>query len=127
MNPNIELLKADIKDELSKIKKIYQEFQSLKPKLQMKKTQVSNFDKAVIGYYLHNFYNGYENIFKSIARFFENDLSVDSWHRDLLKRMKITIKGYRPAVINDELYLILDDFDTNFGIVIHLSLIGREC
>ncbi len=110
MNQNIELLKADINDELEKVKKIHQEFQELKPKLQLNAEQINNFDKAVIGYYLHNFYNGCENIFKSIARFFENDLSVDTWHRDLLKRMKLTINGYRPAVVDEELYLLLDDF-----------------
>ena len=110
MNQNSELLKADIQDELSKMEKMYSEFQDLKPKLAMNGKQITNFDKAVIGYYLHNFYNGCENIFKSIARFFENDLQVESWHRDLLKRMKLTIKGFRPAVINDELYLLLDDF-----------------
>ena len=110
MNQNCELLKADIGDELSKMEKIHREFQDLKPKLAINSKQITNFDKAVIGYYLHNFYNGCENIFKSIARFFENDLQVESWHRDLLKRMKLTIEGYRPAVINEELYLILDDF-----------------
>lgn len=110
MNQNSELLKADIHDELLKIGKIYQEFQDIKPKLDMNAEQITNFDKAAIGYYLHNFYNGCENIFKSIARFFENDLQVESWHKDLLKRMKLNIKEYRPAVINEELYLLLDDF-----------------
>jgi len=110
MNHNVELLKADIQDELSKIEKIYLEFQDLKPKLAMNGKQITNFDKAAIGYYLHNFYNGCENIFKSIARFFENDLQAESWHRDLLKRMKLTIKDFRPAVINEELYLLLEDF-----------------
>jgi hypothetical protein len=110
MNQRIELLKADIQDELIKIEKLCEEFQILKPKLLMSADQVNNFDRSVIGYYLHNFYNGCETIFKSISRFFENDLSVDSWHRDLLKRMKLNIDGYRPAVINEELYLILDDF-----------------
>jgi hypothetical protein len=33
-----------------------------------------------------------------------------TWHTDLLKRMRLAIPGYRPAVINDELYLLLDDF-----------------
>ena len=55
-------------------------------------------------------YNGCENIFRSIARFFENDLGPTSWHKDLLKRMRMEIPGYRPKVIDDELYIILDDF-----------------
>ena len=110
MNPKIEILKADIYDELAKIEKIYREFQDLKPKLKLNNKQITNFDKAGIGYYLHNFYNGCENIFKSIARFFENGLLVESWHKNLLKRMKLTIADYRPPAIDDELYLILEDF-----------------
>jgi len=57
MNPKIEILKADIYDELAKIEKIYGEFQDLKPKLKLNNKQITNFDKAGIGYYLHNFYN----------------------------------------------------------------------
>ena len=68
------------------------------------------YDRGIIGYLLHNFYNGCENIFRSIARFFENDLGPQSWHKDLLKRMKMEILGFRPSVINKELYLLLDDF-----------------
>jgi uncharacterized protein YutE (UPF0331/DUF86 family) len=29
---------------------------------------------------------------------------------ELLKRMKLTIPGFRPAVINEELYIILNEF-----------------
>ena len=68
------------------------------------------YDRGAVGYLLHNFYNGCENIFQSIARFFENDLGPAAWHKDLLKRMKIEISGYRPKVINDDLYGLLDDF-----------------
>ena len=50
------------------------------------------------------------DLFTSIAGFFENDLGDRSWHRDLLKRMKLEISGYRPAVIDEKLYQILNDF-----------------
>ncbi len=36
----------------------------------------------------------------AIARFFENDLGPQSWHRDLLKRMKLEIPGFRPKLID---------------------------
>ena len=51
-----------------------------------------------------------EKIFRSIARFFENDIGPQTWHSDLLKRMKLDVSGYRPAVIDDDLYRLLDDF-----------------
>jgi len=110
MKHNIELLKADIMDELQKLKKIHIEYVNFRKGIDEK--CISNTDKIIIGYYLHNFYNGCENIFKQITLFFENDLSPDSWHKDLLKRMKLNINGFRPAVINENLFSLLNDFRT---------------
>ena len=108
MKHNIELLKADIMDELQKLKKIHIEYVNFRKGIDEK--CINNTDKIIIGYYLHNFYNGCENIFKQITLFFENDLSPDSWHKDLLKRMKLNINGFRPAVINENLFSLLNDF-----------------
>jgi len=110
MRHNFELLKADILNELEKLKVIRKELGLVADKLMLDSEQVAAYDRAAIGYFLHNFYNGCENIFRSIAKFFENDLAPDSWHADLLKRMKLSIPGFRPAVIDDELYVILNDF-----------------
>jgi len=107
---NIELLKADIADELAKIDLVAKEFRRVEDKLDLPPDRVPNYDRGAVGYLLHNFYNGCENIFRSIARFFENDLGPSTWHKDLLKRMKMEISGYRPRVIDNELYRLLDDF-----------------
>ena len=104
-----ELLKADILDEIEKVDRLENEFQKALQSIDIT-SEISYYDRGAIGYLMHNFYNGCENIFRSIARFFENDLGPESWHRDLLKRMKISVKGYRPPVIDNELYLLLDDF-----------------
>jgi len=37
-------------------------------------------------------------------------LEPHEWHRDLLKRMKIAVNGYRPHVIDEALFMLLDDF-----------------
>ena len=100
---NIQLLRADIVDELDRISRVVQEFNAVKDKIDSPPDQVSNYDRGAIGYLLHGFYNGCENIFKSIARFFENDVGPTSWHKDLLKRMRMEIPGYRPRVIDDDL------------------------
>jgi len=107
---NIELLKGDIADELEKIELVVKEFRRVEDNLDLPPDRVPNYDRGAIGYLLHNFYNGCENIFRSIARFFENDLGPSTWHKDLLKRMKMEISGYRPRVIDNELYRLLDDF-----------------
>ena len=110
MKYNLELLKADILDEIEKIARLESEFSKAMKTVGLTSQQISYYDRGAIGYLLHNFYNGCENIFRSIARFFENDLGPESWHRDLLKRMKVAVKGYRPSVIDAELYFLLDDF-----------------
>ena len=110
MRYSIELLKADILDELEKISSLEMEFRAIEDKIQMDSDDISFYDRGAIGYILHNFYNGCENIFRLIARFFENDLGPGGWHSNLLKRMKIEIIGFRPCVINEELYRLLDDF-----------------
>ena len=110
MKYNLELLKADITDELAKIELLEKKFRLIEDKLQKTEEEIPSYDRGAIGYYLHNFYNGCENIFGSIARFFENDMGPQTWHSDLLKRMKLVIPGYRPAVIDEELYCLLDDF-----------------
>jgi len=110
MGYNIELLKADINDELGRIDRLQSEFALVAGKIQAPASEVPFYDRAAIGYYLHSFYNGCEIIFRCIARFFENDMAPRTWHTDLLKRMRLAIPGYRPAVIDDELYLLLDDF-----------------
>ena len=110
MKYSLELLKADIEDELRKIGRLEQAFAQAQSKLDLPPEDVGGYDRAAIGYFLHNFYNGCENIFRAIARFFENDLGPETWHSDLLKRMKLDVENYRPAVIDEELYLLLEDF-----------------
>ena len=108
--PNVELLKADVRDELGKLERLRRDFTELESLLAKPPEAVPFYDRAAVGYYLHSFYNGCENIFRSIARFFENDLSPEGWHADLLKRMRLEVSGYRPAVIDEELYSLLNDF-----------------
>jgi Uri superfamily endonuclease len=48
---------------------------------------------------LDNYYTCLETVFLRISHFFENELSSDHWHSDLLEKMTIRIEGVRiPAV-----------------------------
>jgi hypothetical protein len=40
-------------------------------------------------------------VFHRISQYFENHLSSDRWHTDLLDRMVISIPGTRPSVISE--------------------------
>ncbi len=64
-----------------------------------------------IGYWLHNLYSAYEDLFKLIAAFWENSIEdVAGYHIQLLKRMRLTINGVRPALITtDKCYETLDE------------------
>ncbi len=105
-----ELLCADVRDELAKIARLEAQFTSAEAHLSLPPEAVSDYDRGAIGYLLHNFYNGCETIFRAIASFFENDLGPGTWHADVLRRMRLEIPGYRPVVIDEELYRLLEDF-----------------
>jgi len=62
------------------------------------------FECSAAGYLLHNFYNGVENIFKSITAVHGNKVDKEEWHSVLLKRMLLEIEDIRPKVITKELY-----------------------
>lgn len=109
MRRELATLKADVEDEMAKIGRLAENFASIEPRLDDPPEKVPFYDRAAIGYYLHGFYNGCENIFVNIARFFENDLDRENWPADVLRRMRLEIPGFRPAVIEADLYGMLED------------------
>lgn len=51
----------------------------------MERSEISSVELAAIGTFLHNIYNGIENILKQIARLKGVEIpKSDSWHKDLL-------------------------------------------
>lgn len=61
-------------------------------------------------YLLSSIYSCYEDIFKHIARVFENRIeNLSSWHSELLNRMLIDVPDIRPAVLSDKTGAILDE------------------
>jgi hypothetical protein len=57
MKYTLELLKADLTDELAKLERLAQDFSRIDPMLEQSSAEVSSYDRAAIGYYLHSFYN----------------------------------------------------------------------
>ena len=58
---------------------------------------------------LGNYYTAVETIFLRLSQFFENALSTERWHRDLLNKMTLDIPSIRPRIISDETQADLDD------------------
>jgi len=62
------------------------------------------------GYWLHNLYCAFEDLFKMVAGFWENDVYMDgSFHIHLLKKMQVRIEGIRPALLSKASYICLTE------------------
>jgi hypothetical protein len=68
-----------------------------------------SLDYAALAYTLHNVYCLLENYLLRIAKFFENNLDPETWHRDLVRRMSVEIRGVRPAFMDDSLARDIDE------------------
>jgi len=54
-----------------------------------------------------NYYTCLETLFLRISQFFENALSADRWHQDLLHKMTLRVEGVREAVVSDATAAVL--------------------
>jgi hypothetical protein len=62
------------------------------------------------GYWMHNLYCAFEDLFKQVSAFWENHLSDDGdFHVNLLKRMMINIKDIRPPLLSIESFGYLNE------------------
>jgi hypothetical protein len=62
------------------------------------------------GYWMHNLYCAFEDLFKLVSAFWENNLSVNGdYHVNLLKRMMIHIKDVRPPLLSKDSYEYLNE------------------
>lgn len=59
----------------------------------------------------HDFYTGVESVFKRIAVQFDGGVPQTAfWHKDLLNQMNDARTGIRPAVIDNHLWALLDEY-----------------
>lgn len=105
MNEKLLLLKASLDKDEIEIARQYAEI------ARHEQSPLAEEDKAIVlGYYLHNLYLAFENVFKQIARTFENDLRDPSqWHAELLQRMTLDVPGLRPRFVSEEVLGPLDE------------------
>jgi hypothetical protein len=62
------------------------------------------------GYWMHNLYCAFEDLFKQVSSFWENNLSADGdYHVNLLKRMMVNIKDIRPPLLFLDSYEYLNE------------------
>jgi len=66
-----------------------------------------NTTAMIMAEFMTDYYTCLETLFLRISQFFENNLSDNRWHSDLLEKMTLNIPGIREQVISDETYSIL--------------------
>ena len=62
-----------------------------------------------LAYQLHNLYSAFEQLFEEVARFFENRIDEARYHADLIRRMRLEIRGIRPALLCESTASDLDE------------------
>ncbi len=98
----ISLLLGYMESQEEEIDKILTEIREINPETKEK--------TVYLAYNLHNLYNAFEDLFREIAKIFENEKeNLDYYHKELLKRMTIEISGIRPKILSKESYAILDE------------------
>ncbi|HEY4593603.1 MAG TPA: antitoxin [Thermoanaerobaculia bacterium] len=98
------VLDRNVRADLGTIDRLYEALGS--PELAESSPQE---ELIVIAYRLHSLYMAFENIFRNIADAFENHVSKESWHSEVLQRMRLDLTPLRPAVIDAEAFEKLDE------------------
>lgn len=93
----IESLRAELRQDLEFIEGNYRKNREMSLRIE-KVGGDDEFQFAALGYTIHNLYNAFESYFLRVAKFFENNLEQDQWHRSLIHRMTLEIQEVRPAL-----------------------------
>jgi len=96
------ILKSDLYAQLGLVKIIYQKLVERSNNLEP--NDIIRLES--IAYQIHNLYNATEDLMKTIATQFENNISDSSqWHSILIQRMSQEIPEVRPAFLSVEAQL----------------------
>ena len=104
---DIRRLIAELTLDLSLMEPLVQSNQRAETRIQ--KGATDELDYAALGYTIHNIYGCIENTCLRISKFFENGLTADTWHKDLLRRMLLHIPEVRPAFFTLNEYEQVDE------------------
>ncbi len=101
----LQVLYAEVKDELEKMKELLIEAEEIKQK------EASNVNIRTGGSILHDFYTGAEKIFEMIANTIDKRVpSGMRWHAELLTQMTLNIPGLRSPIISKGTAMVLEEY-----------------
>jgi uncharacterized protein YutE (UPF0331/DUF86 family) len=99
---------AEFDYQVQQINSIYTRLERKVSAIEKQTVAVEAVESA--GYWMHNLYCAFEDLFKLVAGFWENSLSADGkFHVQLLKRMLLSIEGVRPALLSEDSYRFLNE------------------
>lgn len=104
----IEQLRAELRQDLLFIEENDRKNREMTGRVEQSEKE-DEYEYAALGYTLHNLYNAFEAYFYRVAKFFENDLGQDDWHKTLVDRMTLDVEGVRPALLDLEFARKLDE------------------
>jgi hypothetical protein len=104
----VALFLADFDHQRSEIEKIYDILDARY--IAFTREEASSESVESSGYWLHNLYCAYEDLFKIVSAFWENSIeNVGTFHKNLIRRMVLNIEGVRPALLSDRSFRHLDE------------------
>lgn len=99
----IVVLESEMSAQMAEIDKIFD-------KIEERKGLKNQLEVEGASLWLHHLYCAFEDLFKIVAKAFENNiLDEERYHIELLKRMTLRIDEIRPALISNENFKSLDD------------------
>lgn len=108
MTPNLILLEARLRKELSQLEKLESELKLIS---KINQDKIESIKLRAYASVLHDFYSGIEKMFINIAREIDHVVpKSEGWHRQLLEQMMLDVPSKRPAVIDAELFTQLQQY-----------------
>lgn len=104
----IVIFLAEYDFQFRQIDSIYESLKKKAETIEKQRVNIESVESA--GYWMHNLYCAFEDLFKLVAGFWENNLSANGeYHIYLLKRMLVEIEGVRPALLSNAGYRFLNE------------------
>ena len=108
LKKKLALFLGEFEHQVSEINSIYAKIEKRLDFLERKEVSMEMVEST--GYWLHNLYCAFEDLFRVVAGFWENDVGTDeSFHIHLLKRMQVRIRGIRPALLSKDSFENLNE------------------
>ena len=103
----IKTLIGEINSSLAVLKRIsdFYDEQTAKEAAQMRTME----NAIIVSDIFVNFYTCLETLFFRISQYFENSLDNTKWHKDVLKKMTLSVPGIRERVLSDSIYRDLEE------------------